>query len=162
MHNNATHISNVVKHKLMIDMHTLLSLPFHMMFETYDFHVAWQDFCISWIRILFFGYNCMRRSLTQLKLFLFIKRASDMHSTTYNLLIHMKTYGADNIWIVLIWFLTWNINSCKFCTTMQHTFPTWSSINLWLICTHCCHFHVIWCLKHMISMWRDRIFLFPE
>ena len=39
VHNNSTHISNVVMHILMMDIHTLLPSPFQMLFETYDYHV---------------------------------------------------------------------------------------------------------------------------
>ena len=39
-HNNSTHISNVVKNNMMMDMHALLTLPCEMLFETYAYHVA--------------------------------------------------------------------------------------------------------------------------
>ena len=32
-------------------------------------------------------------------------------------------------------------------------------IFLLFLCTHCCHFYVRCCRKHMLSMWRDRIFI---
>ena len=59
--------------------------------------------------IQFFSNNWIWGSLTYLTLFLFIKRASTMHSTTFYVLKDMKWYGGANIWIVLIWFWTWKI-----------------------------------------------------
>ena len=38
--NNVTHISNVVTHNMIMDIHTLLLSPCQMLFETYDYHVA--------------------------------------------------------------------------------------------------------------------------
>ena len=38
-HNNAKHISNVVMHILVMDMHTLFPLPCHILSKTYAFHV---------------------------------------------------------------------------------------------------------------------------
>ena len=40
-HNNATHISNVVKHILMTDMQTFLIFPCHMLFE--NMLTMWYD-----------------------------------------------------------------------------------------------------------------------
>ena len=42
-HNNAKHISNVVMHSLIMDMHTLLPSQCQMLSETYDLHVAWHN-----------------------------------------------------------------------------------------------------------------------
>ena len=38
--NIAKHIFNVVMHIFMIDMYTFLLLPYHMLSETYAYHVA--------------------------------------------------------------------------------------------------------------------------
>ena len=38
VHNNATHIFNVVMHNLIMDRHTLLPSPCYMLFETYAYH----------------------------------------------------------------------------------------------------------------------------
>ena len=101
---------------------------------------------------IFFSYNCICIILTQLKLFIFIERVSTIHITTWNMLIDMKMYGGKN-WMVLICFWTWRINTWKFYTTTQNSFLVWWCVICWWICTHCCHWHVIFCLKHMITMW---------
>ena len=103
------------------------------------------------------SYNGICKNLTQLTLFLFIQMVSTIHITTCNVLIHMKTYCWANIWIVLIWFWTWKINLCKLCTTMKHIFPMRERKIWWWIRTHCFHRHVRWYLKHMLTMWHDRV-----
>ena len=40
VHNNATHIFNVGTHTYKVDMHKFLLSPYHMLFETYAYHVA--------------------------------------------------------------------------------------------------------------------------
>ena len=67
----------------------------------------------------FCSYNWICGIRTKLIPFIFIERASDMHSKMCNVLIDMRTDGGDNIWIVLIWFWNWKINLCIFHITTQ-------------------------------------------
>ena len=69
--------------------------------------------------INFYSNNFICSSLTLLTLFLFVERVSAMHSTTFNVLIDMKTYDWGKFWIMLIWFWNWKINLWKFCTITQ-------------------------------------------
>ena len=75
--------------------------------------------------IQFSSYNWICRSITQLTLFIFVERASSVQSTMCNVMIHMKTYGGDNIWIFLIWFFNWDINPCTLHIATQHIFTMW-------------------------------------
>ena len=97
--------------------------------------------------INFLSTNYICKNLTQLTLFIFIEREFSIHNKMYNVMIHMKTYGGDKIWIFLIWLCTWKINLWTLCTTTHHTFPIWKWIFWWWVCTHCCHCYFRCCLK---------------
>ena len=127
------------------------------------FHKWWLHHDKLFSDIIFVSYNCICISLTQLTLFLFIERASYLHSTTCYLLIDMKYYGVTNILIVLILFWNWNNNTWKLCTTTQHTFPLNLMVDTQRFLPYPCQklfetyaYHVTWknFYMHQINDWK--------
>ena len=71
----------------------------------------------------------------------------------------MKIYCSTWVWVVLILFLTWYINSWKFFTTTQHTFPVWWRMFRRWLGANSSHIHVRCCLADITTKWYHRILI---
>ena len=58
-----------------------------------------------------------------------------------------------------ICFLVRNIDTCKFVTSLQYTFPVWKCMIRLRICAHFSLYHIIWFGINMTPMWHHCIFI---
>ena len=103
--NNATHISNVITHKLMMDMNTLFPSPCQMLFETYDYHVSWKSFLYVLNKLLAISAELLSCALKLL--FLDKKHSHHNNNDEYMLLEDMQHSHPHIILYQEVIFLSW-------------------------------------------------------
>ena len=104
--------------------------------------------------VKFCGWHRIRITQILATNFLLVKWTSSMHCKIFNSVINIKTYHRTCVGVILIKFLTWEINTWKIITT---TFPVCRCILRWWICTYFLHGHGRCCLIAMTTMRHQRV-----
>ena len=82
-----------------------------------------------------------------------------MSSTMSNDVINVKPYWGCCFWILIIFLLVRNIDTWKFGTALQYTFPVWKCTIRLRICAHYSRFHIRCFGRNMTPMWHHCIFI---